>query len=100
MRIVTPLILAFAAATSAHAQPSAVGAWDGSTAHILSSTPNAPKYRCAYRILVTYTDGQTFSWNGNTDPPTGGTNLRVVSRSLPKPISRVDVTEWRCTTID
>ena len=87
------------AATPAHATPSYMGAWNGSTAMILSNSAASPKFRCAYSLTATFTDGTNQSTSGSTDVPVGITKGRVVQVEMNKTITNVLVTSWLCSTI-
>lgn len=100
MRHFPLIVLAAAMITSpAFASPTQTGAWNGSTAYIMSNTESSPRYRCAYQVTVTFTDGTTYSTKGTTDPATGMTNGHALTLQLTKTITNVTVNSWQCSPI-
>jgi len=74
-------------------------AWSGTSVFIKVNTPSSPKYRCSFSIGIVYADGTNDSVSGNTDPPTGGSNLTAWSVALSKTIARAAITRWECAEI-
>jgi len=94
--IVLPLILLITFAADA-APPRAQGGWNGNNAYILATTDNDRVYTCDYTLVVTYSDGKTHTQSGQTQPTTGGTNLRAVEVSGSKQVVGAAVTKWQCS---
>jgi hypothetical protein len=93
------LALGFVGTTVAFADPSAQIDVGTTGFSILSNTASSPKYRCTYTVAVAFQDGTTTNSSGQTDPPTGATNSRVVIMNLNKSVRSATLTQWNCRPI-
>lgn len=90
-------LIAICSITTAWALPTAGQAeWNGNVVYIRVANTGSVSSTCKYVISVTFKDGMTYSQNGQTDPPTGGTNSIVTQITLAKQVASALVTSWNC----